>query len=194
MANLQEVQADADKLSEFIGQLLADLGGAASVPLVRMGDALGLYKILHRKGPMTTGELAEAAKVDVRYLREWLAHQAASSYLAYDPASEKFSLPPEQAMVFANEGSPAHLLGGFDLMSAMLDNRLRCRRRSNLVKASRGGIKRHACSARLHAFSDRVTTTTSLRRGSRPSTACAGSSSAVRRWPMSDAVMAGRPC
>jgi len=122
MANLQEVQADADKLSAFIGQLLADLGGAASVPLVRMGDALGLYKILHRKGPMTTGELAEAAKVDVRYLREWLAHQAASSYLAYDPASEKFSLPPEQAMVFANEGSPAHLLGGFDLMSAMLDN------------------------------------------------------------------------
>jgi ubiquinone/menaquinone biosynthesis C-methylase UbiE len=122
MANHREVQVNADKLNVLIGQMLSDLGGASSVPLVRMGDALGLYKTLHRKGPMTTRELAEAAKVDARYLREWLSHQTASNYVAYDAASEKFSLSPEQAMVFANEDSPVYLLGGFDLMAAMLDN------------------------------------------------------------------------
>ena len=36
-----------------MGQMLSDLGGAASVALVRIGDALGLYKTVHERGPMT---------------------------------------------------------------------------------------------------------------------------------------------
>src|SRR5688572_20992500 len=91
---------DESKLNSFIGQMLTDLGGASSVAMVRMGDTLGLYKTLDAEGPMTSAELAKATKVDERYLREWLSHQAASNYLAYDPVSASFSLPPEQAMVF----------------------------------------------------------------------------------------------
>ena len=72
---------------------LSDLGGAASVALVRIGYALGLYKTLHERGPMTVGELATAAGVNQRYLREWLSHQAASNYLSYDPSTGKFALP-----------------------------------------------------------------------------------------------------
>jgi SAM-dependent methyltransferase len=113
---------DENKLNAFIGQMLTDLGGASSVAMVRMGDALGLYKFLHVKGPMTTPELAHAAKVDERYLREWLSHQAASNYVAFDPGSARFSLTPEQSMIFANEESPVYMMGGFDLMAAMLDN------------------------------------------------------------------------
>jgi len=70
---------DDAKLHQFVGQMLSDLGGAASVALVRMGDALGLYKTLHTRGPMTVGELAVAAGVNERYLREWASHQAASN-------------------------------------------------------------------------------------------------------------------
>jgi SAM-dependent methyltransferase len=111
-----------DKLHQFVGQVLADLGGAASVALVRIGDELGLYKTLHAKGPMTVDELSAAAVVHPRYLREWLSHQAASNYLAYDPATGKFTLPPEQAMVFAIEDSPVYLNGAFEMMAAILDN------------------------------------------------------------------------
>ena len=39
---------DDAKLHQFMGQMLSDLGGAASVALVRIGDALGLYKTLTR--------------------------------------------------------------------------------------------------------------------------------------------------
>jgi 2-polyprenyl-3-methyl-5-hydroxy-6-metoxy-1,4-benzoquinol methylase len=113
---------DDAKLHQFIGQMLGDLGGAASIAMVRIGDSLGLYKALHAKGAMTAVELAAAVGADQRYLREWLSHQAASNYLAYDPATQKFALPEEQAMVFAVEDSPVYLLGGFDLMAAMLDN------------------------------------------------------------------------
>lgn len=115
-------QVDEGKLNAFIGQMLGDLGGASSIAMVRMGDALGLYKELHAKGPMTSAELASSAKVDPRYLREWLSNQASSNYLSYDPASTTFELTPEQAMVFAIPESPVYLMGGFDLMAAMLDN------------------------------------------------------------------------
>jgi hypothetical protein len=49
---------DEAKLHQFIGQMLGDLGGAASISMVRIGDALGLYRALHAKGSMTCGELA----------------------------------------------------------------------------------------------------------------------------------------
>jgi hypothetical protein len=43
---------DEAKLHQLVGQMLSDLGGAASVALVRMGDALGFYKTLHEQGSM----------------------------------------------------------------------------------------------------------------------------------------------
>jgi len=113
---------DHNKLQQFIGQMLSDLGGAASVPMVRIGDALGLYKALHTGGPMTANELAEKVRASERYVREWTAHQAASNYLSYDAATGKFSLPEEQAMIFAVEDSPVYMMGGFDLMAAMVQN------------------------------------------------------------------------
>ncbi len=113
---------DEQKLHQFVGQMLSDLGGAASIALVHIGDALGLYKALHTGGPMTVEELADKTGVHRRYLREWLSHQAASSYLTYDPATKKFALPPEQAMVFAIEDSPVYLIGAFEAMASLLGN------------------------------------------------------------------------
>jgi SAM-dependent methyltransferase len=113
---------DEAKLNQFIGQMLGDLGGALSVPLVRIGDRLGLYKALHADGPMTPAELAAKTNVAERYAREWLSHQAASGYLTYDSKTGKFTLPPEQAMVFAEPDSPVYLQGGFDLAVTMMEN------------------------------------------------------------------------
>jgi 2-polyprenyl-3-methyl-5-hydroxy-6-metoxy-1,4-benzoquinol methylase len=120
--NEEAKMVNEGQLNQFIGQMLCDLGGAASVAMVRIGDALGLYKTLHAKGAVTAGELAAAVGANERYLREWLSHQAASNYLSYDPVTQKFALPEEQAMIFAAEESPVYMLGGFDLMAAMLDN------------------------------------------------------------------------
>jgi hypothetical protein len=113
---------DEDKLNQFIGKMLSDLGGAFSVPMVCMGDKLGLYKALKEHGPMSAAELAAKTKVAERYAREWLSHQASSGYLKYDPAAGKFALPPEQAMVFADVDSPVYLQGAFDLAVAMIEN------------------------------------------------------------------------
>ncbi|MGO8659012.1 SAM-dependent methyltransferase, partial [Rhizobium ruizarguesonis] len=46
-------------LNELVGRVLGDLGGAVSVPLVRIGDALGLYTTLKGIGPAKVDELAD---------------------------------------------------------------------------------------------------------------------------------------
>jgi len=113
---------DETKLNQFVGQMLGDLGGALSVPLVRIGDRLGLYKALNAEGAMTSAELAAKTNVAERYAREWLSHQAASGYLTYDSKTGRFTLPPEQAMVFAEPDSPVYLQGGFDIAVTMMEN------------------------------------------------------------------------
>lgn len=111
---------DETILNEFIGKVLGDLGGAVSVPLVRIGDALGLYLTLDRIGPATSEALAEAAECDPRYVREWLSAQAASGYVTH--RNGQFSLSPEQAFVFASPDSPANMIGAFDTAAAMVEN------------------------------------------------------------------------
>ncbi len=110
---------DEKKLQQFMQKMIGDFGAAMSVPLVRIGIRLGLYKALDGAGPMTSVEFAARANIAERYAREWLAQNAASGYLAYDPASRQFELPPEQATVFANEESPFFIGGGFDAVAAL---------------------------------------------------------------------------
>ena len=71
---------DEAKLNDFMGKVLGDLGGASSVAMVRIGDDLGLYKTLQCR-PADLRRVRQAPGLAERYLREWLSHQAASSYL-----------------------------------------------------------------------------------------------------------------
>jgi 2-polyprenyl-3-methyl-5-hydroxy-6-metoxy-1,4-benzoquinol methylase len=82
-------------------------------------DRLGIYKTLNRIGPARVERLAESTKLDTRYLKEWLAAQAAAGYVTYDEKDETFSLSPEQAMAFAQEDSPFFMPGAFEAVSSM---------------------------------------------------------------------------
>ncbi len=113
---------DENKLNAFVNQILGDLGAAMGIALVRIGARFGLYKALHENGPMTSVELAKVGNIAERYAREWLANQAASGYLSYDATNEKFTLPLEHALVFADEDSPVFMLPGFELAAATLQN------------------------------------------------------------------------
>jgi len=115
-------ELDEGKLHEFVGKMLGDLGGAFSVPTVRIGLRLGLFDALQAGGAATAGELAQrAGGLTERYVREWALAQAANGYIDYDPAAERFSLAPHQAMVFAVKDSPVYLAGAFDIVAAMIE-------------------------------------------------------------------------
>jgi SAM-dependent methyltransferase len=103
-----------DKLNAFIGRFVGDLGAAVHAGMVVIGEKLGLYKAL-AENAMTSAELAAKTKTDERYVREWLASQAAGGYITYDEKTSKFSLSEEQAFALAKEDSPAYLPGAFEL-------------------------------------------------------------------------------
>lgn len=112
---------DMTRLHTFIGKMLGDLGGAMSVPTVRIGVRLGLFEALHTGGPASAAALAARCGLAERPVREWAMAQAANGYVDFVSEAAHFALSPEQAMVFAVKDSPVYLAGAFDLAAAMIE-------------------------------------------------------------------------
>ena len=102
-----------EKLNQFVMKVANDFGAAWSTVLVNIGDKLGLYKEMVNSGPITSEELAKRTGTAERYIREWLANQAAGGYVIYDSNTQKYTLPPEHALVLVDENSSSYLMGGF---------------------------------------------------------------------------------
>ena len=106
------------EVEAFIGQVVTDLSAAFSGVLVNIGRKLGLYRAMADIGPCTSVALAEAAGIRERYVREWLANQAAGGYVAYDPQTQTYTLPPAQALVLAVEESPVFMASAFEVAAS----------------------------------------------------------------------------
>jgi hypothetical protein len=99
------VPLDESKMQTFARQNLMDLAGMCATVLSIWGDRLGLFKALNSQGPATSGELAAQTSISERYAREWLCGMAGAGYLEYDPATQRFGLPPEHAPILAQEAA-----------------------------------------------------------------------------------------
>ena len=75
---------DMGRLNAFLGGFVGDLGAAVHAGMVGIGERLGLYKAL-AAGPMTPAELCAKTSTDERYVREWLASQAALLKMMFLP-------------------------------------------------------------------------------------------------------------
>jgi 2-polyprenyl-3-methyl-5-hydroxy-6-metoxy-1,4-benzoquinol methylase len=88
-----------------------------------MGDKLGLYRALAGTNGLSPAELADRTGAAERYVREWLNAQAAGGYVAYDPESGRYTLPPEQTVALTDPDSPAYLPGFFQVaIGSVLDS------------------------------------------------------------------------
>jgi ubiquinone/menaquinone biosynthesis C-methylase UbiE len=96
---------DQDKVTEFLGRFVTDLGATGAAGSVVIGYRLGLYRAL-AQGPATPEEFANRTGCHPRYLTEWLRGQAAGGYVSYDPATGEFSLTEEQAFCLADPNGP----------------------------------------------------------------------------------------
>lgn len=118
MTTIDSKPIDEARLEAFVGQAVVDMGAAISGLLLHIGDRLGLYKAMAGAGPMTSATLAARTGTAERYVREWLGNQAAGGYVSYNPVDGTFELPPEQAMVVADEDSPVFLGGAFESIAS----------------------------------------------------------------------------
>ena len=106
------------EIESFIGQVVTDLSAAVSGVLVNVGRKLGLYQAMAELGVCTSAALAGATGIRERYVREWLANQAAGGYVGYDPKTQTYVLPPAQALVLALEDSPIFMASAFEVAAS----------------------------------------------------------------------------
>jgi 2-polyprenyl-3-methyl-5-hydroxy-6-metoxy-1,4-benzoquinol methylase len=113
MAN---VPVDQEKVHDFVGKVLGDTSGLTTTILAALGDRLNLFKTLAAHGPASSAELAKAASINERYAREWLGGMASAGYVQHDPATRRFTLPPEHVPVLAEEAGPMYFGGAHQML------------------------------------------------------------------------------
>jgi ubiquinone/menaquinone biosynthesis C-methylase UbiE len=110
---------DQSKLESFVMRAIGDLSAGYAGVMVSLGTKLGLYKAMAGAGPISAKELAVRTGCAERYVREWLNAQAAGGYVDYHAVSDAYELSPEQAMVLADEDSPAYIPHAWNVPASM---------------------------------------------------------------------------
>lgn len=106
---------DRTAIDTLIDRIIADRAGTVTIGLLYIGNRLGIFRAMAGAGPVTSGELAERAGLNERYVLEWLKAMVAAEYLECDPTATKFQMTEEQAAVLADDESPTYLGGAGQL-------------------------------------------------------------------------------
>ncbi|WP_244930762.1 class I SAM-dependent methyltransferase [Nocardioides sp. W7] len=101
------------KTDDLAERLFGSVLGALDVLSLHVGDQLGLYRLLHQRGPCTVAEAAVGAGMQERYAREWLEQQTVAGLLEVDdpalPADvRRYAIPDEHVPVLVDPDSVAY--------------------------------------------------------------------------------------
>ena len=100
---------DSERAEAFAGRMLDMLNGGALTVMISVGHRTGLFDALGARGEATSPELAEAAALDERYVREWLGAMTAGRIVELDPETGRYSLPAEHAAWLTRAAAPDNL-------------------------------------------------------------------------------------
>lgn len=92
-----------DDPAAFAADLLRWLNAATVVLAIDAGHRAGALDALGTHGPATSAELAAAADLSERQLREWLDLLTSAAVVAYDPATRRYHLPPGPLMCLTGD-------------------------------------------------------------------------------------------
>ncbi len=88
---------DPKKAEAFADQLLTALNNGALCLMVSVGHRTGLFDVMSGLPPSTSEEIASAAGLNERYVREWLGAMVTGKVAEIDPQSGRYALPAEHA-------------------------------------------------------------------------------------------------
>lgn len=94
---------------EFTERITAAIDGASLTLLLSIGHQTGLLDTMAGQAPATSEQIAAAAGLNERYVREWLAGMTTGRVVDYDPGTATYSLPPQRAKVLTREAGPDNL-------------------------------------------------------------------------------------
>lgn len=88
---------DQNKAEAFAGKMIGILNDAGIALLLSVGHRTKLFDVMATLPPSTSEEIAKKAKLNERYVREWLGGLVTGKVIEYDPGAKKYTLPPENA-------------------------------------------------------------------------------------------------
>lgn len=94
---------------EFTERITAAIDGASLTLLLSIGHQTGLLDTMAGMASATSAQIAEAAGLNERYVREWLAGMTTGRVVEYDPATASYSLPAQRAAVLTRAAGPDNL-------------------------------------------------------------------------------------
>lgn len=103
----------------FAERLVGALSDAALILMTSFGHRSGLFDTLAGLPAATSEQIAAAAGLSERYVREWLAVMVTSEVVIYAPASGEYQLPAEHAAFLTRAASPDNLAVTAQFISIM---------------------------------------------------------------------------
>ena len=94
---------------EFAERMVGAIDGASLAMLLSIGHQTKLFDTLAELPPATSAQIADAAGLNERYVREWLGGVATNRVVDYDPENQTYSLPPERAALLTRAAGPDNL-------------------------------------------------------------------------------------
>ncbi len=106
---MESTALDTQKVEAFEEKMVTmlNLGGLAL--MTSIGHRTGLFDTMADLPPSTSHEIAEAAGLNERYVREWLGAMLMGGVVDYDPKTKTYVLPPEHAAFLTRSAAPNNL-------------------------------------------------------------------------------------
>ena len=110
---------DAERAQAFAGQALGILNGGFLSLMLSIGHRTRLFDTMAGLPPSTSGDIAAAAGLTERYVREWLGAMVVGRIVEYDAESRTYRLPPEHAASLTRAAGPENLAELTQLVSLL---------------------------------------------------------------------------
>ncbi|WP_327674782.1 class I SAM-dependent methyltransferase [Kitasatospora sp. NBC_00458] len=116
---MSEREPDPAKQEEFAGRVLQVLNDACLGLMTSVGHQTGLFDTMAGLAPSTSGEIAAAARLDERYVREWLGGMVVGGFVEYRPEDGRYRLPPEHAASLTRAAGPDNMASLMQYLALM---------------------------------------------------------------------------
>jgi SAM-dependent methyltransferase len=100
---------DQAKAEAFTYKMMNILNSGALSLMISIGHRTGLFDVMSTLPPSTSEDIASTAKLNERYVREWLGAVTTGGIIVYDEIAGTYTLPAEHAAFLTREASPENI-------------------------------------------------------------------------------------
>ncbi|MER7752042.1 class I SAM-dependent methyltransferase [Kitasatospora sp. NPDC097643] len=112
-------ELDTEKQEAFAGHVVEVLNDACVGLMTSIGHQTGLFDLMAGLAPSTSEEIARAAGLNERYVREWLGAMVVAGFVEYDPERRSYLLPPEHAASLTRAAGPENMAAMMPFLAMM---------------------------------------------------------------------------